>query len=520
MNYLLGIDAGTSVIKSTLFDLAGQEVARAAVDAPVDYPQPGWAELDMHIVWQGVVASVRQLLAQAPTLTTGAIAAIGLTGQGDGTWLVDGDHNPVRPAILWADGRTADFVRRSQQNGLDAAFFQITGTVLNTSNQAAHLQWLQSHEPETLRQARYALRAKDWIFLKLTGVVSTDETDASYTFFDQQQRAYSAAVWDLFAIGAQRHLCPPVRPAYENQAPLLPAVAASLGLPAGLPVVAGPFDAVAVAVGVGAIEPGDACSSLGTAGVHQFILDQPDTNPANVGYTMCHGPANRWVRLLPTMACTPNLQWFVDEFFQHEASLAQASGTTIWSRLEAQAAAVPIGSRGVMYHPYLDPAGERSPFVRPEARAQFTGLELRHTRADLLRAIYEGVMLSALDCYATLPMQVGLLRLGGGGARSNLWGQMFADAFGAPVQVVEGVEFGAKGAAINAGVAVGIYRSFAEAVTCTVRPARVYQPDPAKKLFYQELLELYRATYQAMFPLWQQREALHKRRAETIPQLT
>lgn len=510
MTHILGIDAGSSIIKATLFDLNGHEVARAGVECPAQHPHPGWAELEMEAVWQGVVESVRRLLQEGAIAATD-IRAVGITGQGDGTWLVDADHRPVRPAILWSDSRTADFVRAAQTNGLSEAVFQITGTVLNTSNMAAQIRWLATHEPETLARAQYALRAKDWIFLQMTGVVSTDESDASYTFFALKERAYSHEIWDLLEVGAWRHLAPPVRPAYENRAELLPTVADQLGLRAGTPVVAGPLDAVAVAVGVGAIEIGDACTSLGTAGIHQIVLGQPDAAPANVGYTICHAPANRWLRLLPTMSCTSNLQWAVDHFFQAEVTAARDQGKSSWAALEALAAQVPVGSNGVMFHPYIDPAGERAPFVRPEVRAQFTGLTSHHSRADLLRAVYEGVLLSALDCYAHLPAQVKELKLGGGGARSNLWAQLFADALGAPVVVVEGEEFGAKGAAINAGVAIGIYASYQDAAAQTIRPARRYEPNPAQRPIYQELLHLYRATYQAMFPIWEQRAALQQR---------
>lgn len=503
--YILGIDAGTSVIKSTLFDLSGHEVARAAVDSPTQHPQPGWAELDMLQVWQAVVDSVHQLRAQSAVWNADTIRAVGITGQGDGTWLVGRDLQPIRPAILWSDGRTADYVRAAHQSGLAETIFAITGTVLNTSNMAAQLHWLAAHEPATLAQARAALRAKDWIFLQMTGEIRTDESDAAHTFFRLSNRAYSDEIWAHFDIAEWLHLRPPVCPSYENRAPLLPAVAETLGLAAGTPIVAGPLDAIAVAVGVGAIASGDACTSLGTAGIHQIVLDQPDSTPANVGYTMCHAPANHWLRLLPTMACTPNLQWAVDEFFQPEIQTAQRSGESYWPHIESLAAAVPIGSNGVMFHPYIDPAGERAPFVRSEARAQLTGLEARHGRADILRAVYEGVMLSGLDCYSKLPTPVTELKLGGGGARSALWAQMFADGLGAPVVVVEGEEFGAKGAAINAGVATGIYDSFAQAAAQTIRPARRYEPQPGNSAIYQELLVIYQATYRAMFPVWEAR---------------
>lgn len=500
--YILGIDVGTTVTKSALFDLAGNEVARGAAETPVQYLHDSWAELDMLAVWQGVVESIQQLLTTAQTVPNDAIRAIGITGQGDGTWLVDQQHRPVRPAILWLDGRTADFVRDCQRSGVSDQFYQITGTVLNTSNQAGHLHWLQTHEPDRLAQAHAALRAKDWIFLNLTGIISTDESDASYTFFSLKDRAYADQVWELLGIGAWRTLTPPARPSYENVGELLPTVAEALGLRAGTPVVAGPFDAVAAAVGVGALAPGAASTILGTAGIHQIALGQPNSDPVNVGYTMCHAPANRWMRLLPTMSCTQNLQWIVDQLFQAEVEAARANGQSAWSALEALAAASPVASNGVMYHPYIDPAGERAPFVRPEVRAQFTGIDIHNSRGDLLRAVYEGVMLAALDCYRYLPTKLDSLQLAGGGARSPFWAQLFADGLGCPVSIVEGDELSAKGAAMNAGVAVGIYASFADAAAQTIRPGTTYIPNAEITGRYQELAERYRQTYTAMFPVW------------------
>ncbi len=170
-----------------------------------------------------------------------------------------------------------------------------------------------------------------------------------------------------------------------------------------------------------------------------------------------------------------------------------------------------MGANGVMYHPYIDPAGERAPFVSPAARAQFTGLSLHHRRQDLLRAVYEGVVLSALDCYALMPMAVSELKLAGGGARSPLWAQMFADALGCPVTVAAGVEFGAKGAALNAGIALGLYTSFPDAVAKTVHPGRRYEPDLSKQSAYATLLEAYRATRDAMLPVWRHNAQLLER---------
>ncbi|MFO7633782.1 MAG: FGGY-family carbohydrate kinase [Caldilinea sp.] len=507
VSYLLGIDAGTTVIKSTLFDLEGREIAGAAHDSSFLTPHPGWAESDMNTVWQAVAITVRQALERG-AIDPAQVLAIGVTGQGDGTWLVDGDGAPVRPAILWSDGRTADLVREFWRTGVGQQLFQITGTALNTCNQAVHLHWLQENEPETLARTAGALRAKDWIFLCMTGVVSTDATDASHTYFSVQTQTYDDRILKLLGVERWKHAIPAAPRPEAHKAPLLDAVAKELGLLSGTPVVAGPFDVAASALGVGAAFPGDACSVLGTAGVHQVMVDKPVLEPADIGYNMQHAPEGVMIRLLPTMTSTQNLQWFAREFYAQEWAEAQQSGANIWDVLERIAQQEPPGARGVIYHPYLDPAGERAPFISSAARAQFSGVSAYHTRATLLRAVYEGVVLSVIDCYETMGAPVTSLRLAGGGARSPLWAQMLADALAAPVIVAEGSEYGARGAVINAAVATGCFASYAEAVASMVRPARTVEPAPGHRGRYQAMLRVYRAEREAMMSVWEMRKTI------------
>jgi sugar (pentulose or hexulose) kinase len=511
VKYILGIDVGTSVIKSIVFDLEGNERAVSSKENILLHPAPTWVEQDMTAVWRAVAATVREVIAGSGCLPE-EIAAIGVTGQGDGTWLVDDSGQPVRNAILWMDGRTGEMVRDAHNHGLSEAVFAITGTALNTSNQALQLRWLAANEPTVLAKAHAALRAKDWIFFNLTGQVSTDESDASHTYFSAGTRGYDDHVLDLLNVTRLRRLLPDARPASANSSSLLPEMADALGLADGTPVVAGPFDVAAADLGAGVLQAGEACTILGTAGIHQLILEEPVARPVNIGYTMCHAPPHKLVRLLPTMTGTLNLQWFVREFYASELAAANTHGDDFWADLEAEAATVPLGCFGVMYHPFIDPAGERSPFVRPDARAQFTGVSVNHTRAVLLRAIYEGVVLSAMDCYEHLGVAVRVLTLAGGGARSPFWAQMFADALGCEVIVAEGSEYGARGAAMNAGVAGGLYSSYDEAVTRCVRPARSYQPHTVRTAEYQTLLHLYRTSYEALFPLWELRAAWRQER--------
>jgi sugar (pentulose or hexulose) kinase len=242
--------------------------------------------------------------------------------------------------------------------------------------------------------------------------------------------------------------------------------------------------------------------------VHQVVSDHPVLLPADLGYNICYGPDGRYMRLLPTMTNTPNLQWFVNEFCGAERAAAEASGANLWDELERLAGTVPLGSEGVMYHPYIDPAGERAPFVSPAARAQFTGLSMGHTRPVLLRALYEGVALSVIDCYRTMEVPLHELRVAGGGARSPLWSQILSDALGCPVIVAEGQEYGAKGAVINAGVAVGVYRSYEDAIARTVRTAQRFTPVAERTAAYAVLLEVYRSIRDAMIPVWETRARL------------
>jgi len=343
-----------------------------------------------------------------------------------------------------------------QQSGISEQIFQINNTAINTSNQAGHIRWLQEHDPESLSNAVAALRCKDWIFAKLTGRISTDESDASYTYFSAQDRIHADEIFELLEITQWEHLIPLAHPSYENRWELRPVVGEKLGLRGGIPVVAGPLDVVASNLGVGSIQVGDACTILGSAGIHQIVIDQPQPEP-----------------------------------------------------LKPLAAAIPVGCEGLMYLPYIDAAGERAPFVRPEARAQFSGLSTQHTRAHMLRAIYEGVAFSAADCYAHLSSPVESLKLAGGGAQSDLWAQIFADTLDCPVSVMAGSEFGCKGAAINAGVAVGLYSSFEDAVQQTVRPGKSYLPNSQNTRLYQELVSLYRQRYEAMFLIWEARDFIY-----------
>jgi sugar (pentulose or hexulose) kinase len=268
------------------------------------------------------------------------------------------------------------------------------------------------------------------------------------------------------------------------------------------------MDVAACALGSGAIEHGQASSILGTAGIHQVIMDRPLIEPKMVGMTLCHGVRGRWMRMLAVMTATPNLDWFIREFGQGITEKADRAEGDIYKYIEGEVTKVPVGSDGVIFHPYLFPGGERGPFVKPTARASLTGLNLNHTLNHLLRAIYEGVAFSTLDCYSNMPVETNIVHLSGGGANSDVWCQIIADCLGKSVRVPDGTEFGAKGAAINVGIALGVYKNFQDAISRSVKMARFYEPDSKNTKLYHQLYEVYKMTYERQMDIWDRRASI------------
>lgn len=499
--YIIGIDAGTSAVKAVAFDTIGNEIGHCEIPLGLNQPHPLWVEQDMDQLWEAVKKCLTSVVTELKA-TGRQLAGLGITSTGDGSWMMDGDGRPVRPGILWCDGRAGEIVQRWHSQGIAEEAFAICGTAVFTGSQAAQLAWLRENEPDTLAKAAVIFHAKDWLFFKLTGLISSDETDESLTMLRMSTRQYDRKLFEIFQIADLFPKFPPVKPTRDNIGPILPALTAELGLPRDLMVGSGPMDVAACALGTGAIEHGQASSILGTAAIHQVIMDRPILKPKMVGMTLCHGVEERWIRMLASMAATPNLDWFSREFGEAMAAQTSPGDQDIYEHFESLVQTVPPGSEGVIYHPYIFPGGERGPFVKPTARASFTGLSLQHTARHLLRAVYEGVAFATLDCYCHMPIDPKTVYLSGGGANSDIWCQIMADCLGKPVSVPEGSQFGAKGAALNIGIAVGAYTNAQDAVSRSIKMSRFYEPNAENSELYRELYELYRRTAERQMDLW------------------
>jgi len=511
---LIGIDAGTSVVKAVAFDFEGNEVCVHEAAVQLRRPERSWVEQDMNELWETVKVCLGEIVRKVRE-SKRELAGIGITSTGDGTWIIDREGNPVRNGILWCDGRASNVIEKWHSQGIAEAAFEICGTSVFTGSQAAQLAWLREVEPESLQRAHIIFHAKDWLFYKLTGIISSDETDESLTMLRMSTREYDSELFRIFGIEDLFSKFPSVKPTGSNVGYASPALASELGLPVGTLFGSGPMDVAACALGTGAIEHGQASSVLGTAGIHQVIMSEPLIEPKMVGMTLCHGVKDRWLRMLAAMTATPNLDWFLSELGGSLTAGQDLEGEDKYKFIESLVAAVPPGSDGVIFHPYLFPGGERGPFVKPTARASFTGLSLNHSVRHLLRAVYEGVAFATLDCYRHMPIDPKVVCLSGGGARSPVWCQILADCLGKPISVPAGSQFGAKGAAINVGVAAGFYPSAQEGVKHSVKMDRYYEPNLSNTRLYQELYQVYQKTAERQMDLWDLRASILNRERGT-----
>jgi sugar (pentulose or hexulose) kinase len=510
--FLLGIDAGTSVVKAALFYADGCEHRAVARRTTLRTPHPSWAEVSMVETWDMAVAAIRELLAQAGVRPE-QIAAVGITGNMVGAWLIDAQGSPVRNAILWCDGRSQLLIERlsAEKPGFMSRIFDVSGSIMQQGCTLPVLRWLAENEPESLERAHYVLCCKDWLCFKLTGAVQIDPTEAPGMPGDVRSCNYSEAMFDLLGVSAYRRLFPPIQPSERVVGVVHTEASEQTGLKAGTPVVAGVGDVPASALGVGAFEPGVACSLLGTNFLNCLVTDQPVFEPRDIGLMFCL-PGQRWLRATVNVSGTTSLDWAIDQFCQPEKA-ASASNRDLFASVEALAGQSPPGAKGIIYLPYLSTQGIITPIAEPTARAEFFGLTNEHTRADLIRAVYEGMAFSIRDGYDVISTNIDEIRLSGGASQSTFFCQMIADVTNKRVIVPTGSEFGAKGAALLAAVGIGWFESVADALSSDPTSVRVYQPGADTKRLYDTTYVTYGRLRDALVPVWQDHVAHLRHRA-------
>lgn len=487
MSYLLGIDVGTSGCKAVLVDEAGRTVATATRGYPLYSLRAAWAEQDPEDWWQATCESIRAVL-DAASVAPVAVASVGLTGQMHGLVLLNAAGDVLRPAILWNDQRSAaECTAITETVGL-RRLLDLTGNRVLPGFTAPKLLWVRAHEPEVYARVAHVLLPKDYVRYRLTGMLTTDVSDASGTsVFDVQNRRWSAAMMDTLEIPAA--WWPEVTESPTVSARVSADGAEASGLTERTPVVGGAGDQAAGAVGAGTVEDGMLSVTLGTSGVVFAATEAYRADAEGRLHAFCHAVPGRWHLMGVTLAAAGSLQWWRD---------AVASDTDFGALLD-EAAEAPPGAERLLFLPYL--SGERTPHADPDARGVFFGLSLLHRRAHLTRAVLEGVAFSLRDLLGLMAdtgLQGREARIAGGGARSLLWQQIVADVLQLALTPTT-TEGAAYGAALLAGVGAGVWPDVPTASRALRPTADVVEPGDTAEL-YTKLYERYRALYPALAP--------------------
>jgi len=488
---LLGIDLGTSSVKTIIVDAdSGRVLGSASSGYPLSHPEAGAAEQDPEEWWQATVSAVQRATAEAGPES--AIQAIGLSGQMHGTVLLDRQGEPVAPAIIWSDLRSAASAAALTSTIGRDHLLDIAGSPIAAGFQAATIHWLRQSRPELWSRTASVLLPKDYLRFRLTGDSATDPSDATATLLlDAQTRQWSPVLLD--AVGVAPAQLPAIFASSAVTGELTDGAARELGLVAGIPVVGGAGDAAAAAVGSGVVDPSTLLLTLSSGAQALAPATTPAVDPEGRIHTFCSAfePGNGragWNLMGATMSAGLALRWLRHDLFELKDDEA-------FEDLEA-AANVPVGSDGLLFLPYL--TGERTPHMNPDARGMFIGLGPEHGRPELTRAVLEGVAMALYDAFLVV-RETGAnperIVLAGGGSRSPLWRQIIADLFGLPLVPLRIDEQSAYGAAILAasvtgGSPVDLARQWASY-------GNPVEPDATNYARYQQLHALFRETYTA-----------------------
>jgi erythritol kinase len=504
---IIGIDAGTSVIKSVADDLAGRQLAVASVTNSFVTLEGGRVEQDLERTWENTARTVRELAGLVPDLAQ-RTAAIAITGQGDGTWLIDGAGKPVAPALLWLDARAGHLVQEMRADPSDRTLFELTGTGLNACQQGAQLRWLKDNEPDMLARADTAFHCKDWLYFRMTGERVTDPSEGTFTFGDFCTRTYSDEVIDILGLASHRRLLPPMLEGTTDHHPLSASAAGEIGLLQGTPVVLGYVDMVVTALGAGLYDPSGTvgCTVIGSTGIHTRLASTPDAVLLNAdasGYTIAMPVPGAYAQLQSNMAATLNIDWLLGLARDVLATAgSEPSRHELLTLLDGWVDKAAPGS--LLYQPYISLAGERGPFVDPDARAGFIGLSVSHGFADLARGVLEGLAFAARDCYEAMGSVPAEIRLSGGAARNASLRRILSAATRARIRTSSRQEAGAAGASMIAAVGLGVYPSMqaccAEWVDPLLDESDAYDETLAQT--YDELFPSFVAARRALQPVW------------------
>ena len=494
-NFLLGIDIGTSACKIAVFDRNGQVMASATGDYPVYYPQEGWAQQNPEEWWDAVCGAIQKCLSTG-NIDPEQIAGVGIDGQSWSAIAIDNQGRVLTDTPIWMDTRAQEICNRLNEEIGTEKIFLLAGNSLQPSYTTAKILWYKENMPEIYGKIYKILQSNSFIAYRLTGAVTQDLSQGyGLHCFDMRTGTWDKEMCDR--LGIPMGFLPDIVPCDQVVGTVTEEAAARCGLTAGTPVVAGGLDAACGTLGAGVIHPGETQEQGGQAGGMSICIDTYKADPSLIlGFHVVPG---QWLLQGGTTGGGGVMRWFEKEFADYERIKSKETGVSSLNQLNEIAQKIPAGSEGVVFLPYM--SGERSPIWNPYAKGVFYGLDFAKSKGHMVRACMEGVAFSLrhnLEVAEAAGAEVKVLRAMGGSANSLLWTQIKADVTGKKVVVPASDTATTLGAAILAGVGVGVYKDYEEAVSLTVRETRSHEPNPLNKETYDKTYRTYRELYESL----------------------
>ena len=483
--YFLGIDNGGTMSKAAVFDAFGKELSVASCRVNMLTPRPGWSDRNMDQLWHDTAVVIRQAIEKSG-IRPEDIRGVACTGHGNGLYILDKNGKPLRNAIYSSDERAQSYIDQWLKNKVDEQVLPMTAQSLWSAQPAPLLAWMRDHEPDLFCNIGTVFVVKDFIRYCLTGEIRAEITDMSGTgLMNVVDGKYDNAVLEAYGLPEIAPLLPPLMESVEIGGYVTKEASTQTGLPEGIPVAGGMFDIDACALSSGILNSGQFSLVAGTWGNNQYIAQKPLIDKELFMTSRYTIPG--WYLMLegsPTSA--GNLEWFLETFFENDR---KEWGDNFYVHLSDLVSSVKPTDSQILFLPFLYGCNNGN------LKGGFFGLDASHGKAELLRAVFEGVVFSHyqhIERLLNFREFPDVIRLTGGAARSPVWCQLFADCIGVPVEVPAGSELGSLGAAMAATIATGYYKNFIEAVNAMTSIEKRYEPNPEYTAVYRSKYAQYR----------------------------
>jgi Sugar (pentulose and hexulose) kinases len=499
IKYLIGIDNGGTLSKAVLYDLNGNEIAVSSCKTDTIMPHPSFIERNMEEMWQANVKAVRSVI-ESSNINPKDIVGIATTGHGNGIYLVDEDGKPTYNGIISTDTRAKEYVKKWYEEGVFNNVLPKTMQSIWAGQPVALLAWFKDNMPEVIKRTRYIFLCKDYIRYKLTGEAFAEITDMSGTnLMNVRDAKYDLDMLKEFGLEEILDKLPPIKYSSEICGYVTKEVAEETGLNEGTPVAGGLFDIDSSAIATGITTDEKICITVGTWGINEYISKKPIVSE-DLFMTSLYCMEGYWLVTEGSATSASNLEWFVTEFMNEERNSGKKNNKSVYEFANELVESVKPEDSNIIFLPFLYGTN-----VDANAKACFIGLNGWHTKAHMLRALYEGVVfchqahIDKLLAYRDKPKAV---RIAGGAAKSKVWVQIFSDVLQLPVEVTRSTELGALGAVMCAGIATGNFNSFETAASSMVKVAYTCYPDTSKRELYEKKYSIYKEAIDSLTKIW------------------